>query len=58
VTEHQRLSATEDHYRLLFETAPEVVFVFEAEGEHVGRIVAASRCRRGARLLLDGFKTT
>jgi two-component system sensor histidine kinase AtoS len=38
-----RIEDSEKRYRILFENASDAIFILEAEGEHVGRIVAANR---------------
>lgn len=47
ITERKRmeeaLAESEQRYRLLFEHAPEAIFILEAEGPEAGRIVAANR---------------
>lgn len=39
----EALAESEKRYRLLFESAPDAIFILEAEGEDAGRIVTANR---------------
>lgn len=41
--QREQISAVENRYRMLFESAVDAIFIMEAEGEQAGRIVAANQ---------------
>jgi len=43
VASEQALRESEEHYRILFERAPDSIIILEAEGAEAGKIIAANR---------------